>query len=152
MPMGVPTPLPAFSGYLCGPMDDVPVETCFRRNDGAPLRQGAELQLQLMLDFSLPNDIFQVVNRKTGCVHLVKVFPNAICNSWRCGSFETPVSNAEFAESNTLHNGATSPFAFCRVCFTEKAFTRNGASRISDVVDSAGESESVSSSGPDSSS
>ena len=152
LPMGVPSHEPSVSSAPSGPVDDTPVETCFQRIDGAPLRQGADNQLQMMIDFRLPDDVVQVVNQNVGCVHLLKTPPNTVCNGWKCGSVDAPASSAGFAVSCSSHNGATSPFAFCRVCYTEKALLRIGASRVSDVVSSAGESESVSSSGSESSS
>ena len=96
--------------------------------------------------FDLPCGVVQVLNTKTGMVHLSLNASGTFCNSWVCGSRDLPSMAAELAETSTRWLPGTSAHRFCLGCHSSKTLSKNGGALLLEgqVLEASSSSESES--------
>ena len=110
-----------------------------------------------LLEYSVPYGVVQVLNLKTGVVHLSSG-AGVACNAWKAGSSTVPHKNSEWAKSSSRWSNQKNPYAFCVGCHCQRSLTKLGGkvvvagSVLSDEGSSSSESGSESSGSSSSSS
>ena len=119
-------------------------------------RRSSISQLHKLQNFPLNDTVVQVLNTQAGLVHLFcgsgprkAGRPRSLCGKWMCGSKESPVRSAEFADSSSEWDGKHKAFGFCEVCYGEAYPTnkciKNAATEHSEQMKGGSSSESSSS-------
>ena len=96
------------------------------------------------MSYEFPDGFVQVLNLKTGMVHLSNG-AGVACNAWRPGTPEAPSKNAEWAKSSSQRDSQVNPYEFCLNCHSSKALTKLGGGKLKVAGKALSDDESSSS-------